>query len=302
MNIQRDLIRMIASAGEKKVRGYDTQATVVRVEDSVVWVHIPGGVDETPIRKTIAARVGDTISIRVAGGRAWITGNASAPPTDDGVAIYASGVAETADSNANKAGKKASEAQETADAAQVSADDAMKNLEDYELQVPEDVENAINQALYGDDAEGTEGALGELRISIDQQIQNTKEELDQTISDLSTLITDLSTNYDKYATSFDQLFQFVRFPVSGSFTGIEIGLMPEEGQTPMQIKIGQYNGKNILMLYNGGENFGWWDGVDFHTGNIFVEVQEQARFGNFAFVPRSDGSLMFLKVADESED
>ena len=44
--------------------------------------------------------------------------------------------------------------------------------------------------------------------------------------------------------------------------------------------------------------FGWWDGVDFHTGNIIVKVEERAQFGNFAFIPRSDGSLMFLKVGD----
>jgi hypothetical protein len=37
---------------------------------------------------------------------------------------------------------------------------------------------------------------------------------------------------------------------------------------------------------------------DFYTGNIHVEVNERARFGNFAFVPRSDGSLSFLKVGD----
>lgn len=35
---------------------------------------------------------------------------------------------------------------------------------------------------------------------------------------------------------------------------------------------------------------------DFYTGNIVVEVNERAQFGNFAFVPRSDGSLSFLKV------
>lgn len=35
---------------------------------------------------------------------------------------------------------------------------------------------------------------------------------------------------------------------------------------------------------------------DFYTGNIVIEVEERAQFGNFAFVPRSDGSLSFLKV------
>lgn len=37
---------------------------------------------------------------------------------------------------------------------------------------------------------------------------------------------------------------------------------------------------------------------DFYTGNIVVRVEERAQFGNFAFVPRSDGSLSFLKVGD----
>lgn len=35
---------------------------------------------------------------------------------------------------------------------------------------------------------------------------------------------------------------------------------------------------------------------DFYTGNIVVRVNERAQFGNFGFVPRSDGSLSFLKV------
>lgn len=55
------------------------------------------------------------------------------------------------------------------------------------------------------------------------------------------------------------------------------------------------NEKGIVFKKNGVQ-FGWWDGDDFHTGNIAVEVNERAQFGNFAYVPRSDGSLAFLKV------
>lgn len=55
------------------------------------------------------------------------------------------------------------------------------------------------------------------------------------------------------------------------------------------------NEKGIVFKKNGVQ-FGWWDGVDFHTGNIIVDLNERAQFGNFAFVPRSDGSLSFLKV------
>ena len=52
----------------------------------------------------------------------------------------------------------------------------------------------------------------------------------------------------------------------------------------------------MIEFRKNGVAIGWWDGTDFHTGNIVVEVQERAQFGNFAFVPRTDGSLSFLKV------
>lgn len=53
---------------------------------------------------------------------------------------------------------------------------------------------------------------------------------------------------------------------------------------------------DVIVFRKNGQQFGWWDGVDFHTGNIVVEVNERAQFGDFAFVPRSNGSLSFLKV------
>lgn len=69
------------------------------------------------------------------------------------------------------------------------------------------------------------------------------------------------------------------------------------------IKLGASDSAITLTLENdkivfkkNGAQFGWWDGVDFHTGNIVVEVNERAQFGNFAFVPRSNGSLSFLKI------
>ena len=82
---------------KKKTSAYDTQATVLRVENDTAWVHIPGGIDETPVRLTIAASPGDTVQVRVSGGAAWITGNSSAPPTDDHTAKQAVQRAEAAE-------------------------------------------------------------------------------------------------------------------------------------------------------------------------------------------------------------
>ena len=91
-------------------QSYDTQATVVRVEDDTLWVHIPGGVDETPVQRTISASEGDVIQIRVGGGSAWAVGNASAPPTDDTMANHAVAIAETAERAASEAVLKTEEA------------------------------------------------------------------------------------------------------------------------------------------------------------------------------------------------
>ena len=78
---------------DKGPKPYDTTATVVRVEDGVAWVHIDGGVEETPAELTINAVKGDRVKVRLVGGQAFLIGNGTAPPTDDRVANNALGVA-----------------------------------------------------------------------------------------------------------------------------------------------------------------------------------------------------------------
>ena len=72
--------------GRKTTSAYDVAATVTRIEDGIAWVHIDGGVDETPVKLTVAAHEGDTVQVRVGGGTAWLTGNGTRPPTDDALA------------------------------------------------------------------------------------------------------------------------------------------------------------------------------------------------------------------------
>ena len=43
-------------ATESGTKPYDTSAEVVRVDGSTAWVHIPGGVDETPVQLSIDAK------------------------------------------------------------------------------------------------------------------------------------------------------------------------------------------------------------------------------------------------------
>ena len=87
--LAKELKSQMNASDARKPKPYDAQAEVLRVEDGVAWVHIPGGVEETPVRLTINAKKGDMVNIRVANGTAWITGNSTNPPTDDSTANYA---------------------------------------------------------------------------------------------------------------------------------------------------------------------------------------------------------------------
>ena len=122
MNSQQELLDAINAISQKQDRSCDTPATVLRVEDDTVWVHIDGGADETPVRKTISCEQGETVQVRISNGSAFLVGNASAPPTDDKTANVAHFVAEQADVKATDANVKATEAKETVEVLEVEVE------------------------------------------------------------------------------------------------------------------------------------------------------------------------------------
>lgn len=107
--IKNDIMEAM-QATKPKTSPYDTEAEVIRVEGSTAWVHIPGGVTETPVSLTIAAQPGDTVRVRVSGGSAWLAGNDTAPPTDDTTAAAAQAEAAEAGTIARSAQTAASSA------------------------------------------------------------------------------------------------------------------------------------------------------------------------------------------------
>lgn len=90
----------ILKGSEKGTKPYYATATVLRVSDGTTYVHILGGAPETPAISTVSCKPGDQVTVLVSGGKVWIIGNATAPPTDD--------------TAAKEADKKAEEAQITA--------------------------------------------------------------------------------------------------------------------------------------------------------------------------------------------
>lgn len=99
-SLAKDLHKIFTES-DRKTKGYDTSATVLKVgtgeEDDTIWVKIPGGIDATPVRKTINAKEGDIVQVTVSGGSAWLVGNASSPPTDDAKAEEALAAVNTLD-------------------------------------------------------------------------------------------------------------------------------------------------------------------------------------------------------------
>ncbi len=77
------IIDAIETRMAKKPHAGFSEAKVLRVDGNTVWLHIPGGADETPAKKTIDCKKGDTVQIRNGGGVAVLVGNQTAPPTDD---------------------------------------------------------------------------------------------------------------------------------------------------------------------------------------------------------------------------
>ena len=123
--LAKDLYKTMSEADNNKVKPYDTKAEVLRTEGNIVWVKIPGGVDETPVQKTNNANDGDQVMVRVAGGRAWLLGNETSPATDDATAIIATQIAVGADGMAKAASTSAVEARESASLALADAANAV---------------------------------------------------------------------------------------------------------------------------------------------------------------------------------
>ena len=147
-------------------------------------------------------------------------------------------------------------------------------MSDTEKLVMSAVESKVDMTDYGSFKESTETALDLMAGEISMNFETTK------------------TSIDNLSDSTESKFTKIEKHISFSDNGIAISA----GDNSMQLRIDN----DIIIFEKNGIPFGQWDGVNFNTGNIRVNVEERAQFGNYAFVPRSDGSLSFLKVADNT--
>ena len=123
---------------------------------------------------------------------------------------------------------------------------------------------------------------------LEERVSSTMTQLsDRIIFEFNSLKAIVDEGDDETRTNFEELYSYI------SFEGGNITLGSSENGVTLTLE------NDLIIFKKAGQQFGWWDGVDFHTGNIVVEVNERAQFGNFAFVPMSNGSLSFLKVGGE---
>lgn len=125
----------------------------------------------------------------------------------------------------------------------------------------------------------------EFKQTVSSQLELLSDELTLSFNTTTQRINEIDGNLQNEITERSKLFSFSE----------ENGLIISAGDNAMSIRIDN----DIVSFEKNGERFGWWDGIDFHTGNIIIDVTERAQFGNFAYVPNSDGSLSFLKVGGE---
>ena len=159
--------------------------------------------------------------------------------------------------------------EETNSAIQTQISETVTNIEESFDKI---ILSALESYVTTGDYEEFKSQLAELYI--------TPGEVDIKISNVDSRIDGVEKDKDNRLEVFEKYFEFTE-------TGLSI---KESSGFELQLDSG------MIRFVKNGNTFGWWDGVDFHTGNIVVETEERAQFGNFAFVPRKDGSLQLLKV------
>ena len=122
----------------------------------------------------------------------------------------------------------------------------------------------------------------------DQVTEEITSRLTQTAEEFLFEFNSLKALIDQTGESSDRQFEEIHKYIS--FENGDIKLGSSENAITLTIQ------NDRISFQKNGVQFGWWDGVDFHTGNIVIDVNERAQFGHMAFVPESNGSLSFLKV------
>lgn len=125
-------------------------------------------------------------------------------------------------------------------------------------------------------------SFSEIQERLQAQLDITSDKIDMSFESTSKRIEELEGDVKQTVTDIRKYIGFS-----------DNGIIIRSGDNALELQLDNEAG---IIFSKNGKTFGTWDGIDFHTGNIVIDVNERAQFGNYAFIPRSDNSLMFLKV------
>ena len=147
---------------------------------------------------------------------------------------------------------------------------------------------------------------------IEQTSEAIKTEVSETYATNGEVDEAVSTSMTQLSDSFTFTFNELKAVVDENDAAAREHIIEQEKYIRFKdgiITLGEADNAMTLQLENdlvvfkrNGATFGWWDGVDFHTGNIVIDVTERAQIGNFAAVPRKNGHLSWLKVKNQEVD
>jgi hypothetical protein len=137
-------------------------------------------------------------------------------------------------------------------------------------QIINDCEKIIMSAL---ESYVETGNYEEFKQSVESQMVVMAEQISMNFTQTNSQITNVNGDLQELIETINKHFDF-------SVDGLTI----RAGENTMQLTLDN----DIIIFKKNGQEFGWWDGVNFHTGNIFVDVDEIAQFGNYGFVPYED--------------
>lgn len=232
---------------DPKTKPYDSMARVVRVEGDTAFVHIDGGVPETPVVMTMAVKEGDDVRVSVDGGKAYIAGNATAPPTDDSLA-------KKAQQNAIKAANAATEAVKQSTIAHNAADDAQRDANTARVSAENAIEDAARAHEAADNAQESADIAQEAADIAQRSAEDAQESANGAVDSANTAykasvsaldhlsivedvvgVLDLISQHGTYALTTDTTVQENKwyFEKSGTGTDEKYSVVtPSEGDDP----------------------------------------------------------------------
>ena len=193
--------------------------------------------------------------------------------------------------------------------------DNFKTLSDIQIEQAEKLESSTNTIKKIEADYITNQKLTQQTAAITSLIQQTAESIALSVQESFVTKTDDA----QFKTELETRLQVLSDQILFNFTTTSEQIIEIDGETStkfaeiykyIQMKDGTLTlgssennitlsiENDLIVFRRNGLEFGSWDGENFYTGNIIVRVNEKAQFGNFAFIPRSDGSLMFVRVGE----